>query len=198
MFSTNSSFPATVFVAQNSRWPLCALTPLKVCLPGPAVGLCVSLSHARQNSSIPPCGCTSSATTPLPKITQPRRYLITHTNWNQKPSSFLFFNVSCPLCFNLSFSRAASCEFCTPNGFWWYLISCAFSLAHLQIPIQALICQVTDDQWSCWLARSARVLPSRVRCTHYTGSCIRPNNIYTHVICIYTVFKGSQAILLKC
>ena len=151
----NSPFPAW--------WPPHALTSQQ-----PVLGLCVCPSQATQKSPL------GFALPLLPHHCQrshrPKRCLITHTGLKRPPasSSFFFFIVSCPLCFNLSTSLAASCGFCTPNGFGWHLISCAFALAHLQVPIQALICQVTDDQWSCWLTCSVRVLPSGVRCTHYT------------------------------
>lgn len=172
---TNSFFPATVFLPLKvNMTSVCSNPPAaQPTVPGLVVGHRVCPSQATQNSVMPPRGCTSSATTPLPKITQAET-LFNNTHWNQKPSSFfclfVFFILSFPLFFNPSSSLAASCGFCITKGFGWHLISCAFSLAHFQVPIQALICQVTDDQWSCWLTCFARVLPSGVRCTHYTCS----------------------------
>lgn len=60
------------------------------------------------------------------------------------------FKASCPQCLKLSFTLAASCGFCQTEDRCWALPSPAFSLAHVQAPIQALICRVTDDQWTRW------------------------------------------------
>lgn len=149
------SNPPKRLLTRPSTWPLC---------------LSVSCQTKLQHPPPPPCGCTSSATKPLPKITQPRRCLIAHTG-TKSPSVFYFLMQAVFWSsFFFSFGLAASCGLCTPNEFWWNLISCSFLLAHLQVPIQAVICQVTDDQWSCWLTCSRRVPPSRVRCTHYPHS----------------------------
>lgn len=131
--------------------------------------VCSNPPKRLQHPPPPPCGCTSSATKPLPKITQPRRCLIAHIG-TKSPAVFYFLVQAVFWSFFFSFGQAASCGLCTPNEFWWYLISCAFLLAHLQVPIQAVICQVTDDQWSCWLTFSGRVPPSGVRCTHHPHS----------------------------
>lgn len=114
-----------------SSWPMC-------------------LSQARQNSAEPwpppfhshahthtshPKGSTSSATSPLPKITGIKSLQLLK---------------NCLLCFNISTSPAASCVFCAVSGCGWHLISCASSATHLQLCIWAPVCQGTDNQWTHW------------------------------------------------
>lgn len=105
---------------------------------GELASVSVCLTPDKTPASPPPAAALPLLPHHCQRSHSPRRCLITHAGI-KKPSSyfFFFFNISHPLCFNLSSSLAASCGFGTPNGFGWHLISCAFSLAHLQVPIQA-------------------------------------------------------------
>lgn len=62
------------------------------------------------------------------------------------------FNVSCHLSPVLHpvHQSGSMCGCCQTEDCCWSLPRSAFSLAHVQAPIQALICRVTDDQWPCW------------------------------------------------